>query len=248
MADVSVLEKCIYDNIGSITFEEAYKRTGRILNITINARDSSESPRLLNHLTAPNVIIASAACASCALMGLFDTVEIKAKFRHGRPVAWNPSGQVWSDGSMETDLPIEQLSEHFNVNHFIVSQVNPHIVPFLRYLSFWNSRVLQLVHSEMLYRLEQLLQLGFRAHWIKNLRHLLAQPYKGDITIVPRITLKDYFFLVANPTPERVRHGIQAGQRATWPRMSILQNHCKIELALDAAVQYLGGLPYTSTP
>lgn len=26
-------------------------------------------------------------------------------------------------GSMETDLPIEQLSEHFNVNHFIVSQV-----------------------------------------------------------------------------------------------------------------------------
>jgi TAG lipase/steryl ester hydrolase/phospholipase A2/LPA acyltransferase len=32
----------------------------------------------------------------------------------------------YSDGSLEQDLPMEQLSELFNVNHFIVSQVNPH--------------------------------------------------------------------------------------------------------------------------
>ncbi|EGD78367.1 hypothetical protein PTSG_09434 [Salpingoeca rosetta] len=241
MADVRVLEKCIYDNIGDITFEEAYKRTGRVLNITINARDSSESPRLLNHLTAPNVVIASAACASCALMGLFDTVEIKAEFGHGRRVAWNPGGQVWSDGSMETDLPMEQLAEHFNVNHFIVSQVNPHILPFLRYRSFWNSRLLQLVRSEMLYRLEQLLKLGFKPHWIKNFSHLLSQPYSGDITVTPRVTLNDYLYLVSNPTPERVRHGVLVGQLATWPKLSILQSHCQIEMALDNAVHRLGG-------
>ncbi|CAM9640756.1 unnamed protein product [Heterosigma akashiwo] len=30
------------------------------------------------------------------------------------------------DGSMEMDLPAEQLAELFNINHFIVSQVNPH--------------------------------------------------------------------------------------------------------------------------
>ncbi len=29
----------------------------------------------------------------------------------------------WTDGSMESDLPMERLSEMFNVNHFIVSQV-----------------------------------------------------------------------------------------------------------------------------
>ncbi len=32
----------------------------------------------------------------------------------------------YSDGSVESDLPMQQLSELFNVNHFIVSQVNPH--------------------------------------------------------------------------------------------------------------------------
>ena len=35
-----------------------------------------EVPRLLNYLTAPNVVIWSAACASCALGGLFAPVEV----------------------------------------------------------------------------------------------------------------------------------------------------------------------------
>jgi TAG lipase / steryl ester hydrolase / phospholipase A2 / LPA acyltransferase len=29
-----------------------------------------------------------------------------------------------SDGSLENDLPSDQLSELFNINHFIVSQVS----------------------------------------------------------------------------------------------------------------------------
>ena len=33
-------------------------------------------------------------------------------------------GTYHSDGSVECDLPMAQLSELFNVNHFIVSQVN----------------------------------------------------------------------------------------------------------------------------
>jgi TAG lipase / steryl ester hydrolase / phospholipase A2 / LPA acyltransferase len=36
----------------------------------------------------------------------------------------------YSDGSVENDLPMQQLSELFNVNHFIVSQVNPHSALF----------------------------------------------------------------------------------------------------------------------
>lgn len=38
----------------------------------------------------------------------------------------------WRDGSLEIDLPMIQLKELFNVNHFIVSQANPHILPFSR--------------------------------------------------------------------------------------------------------------------
>jgi TAG lipase / steryl ester hydrolase / phospholipase A2 / LPA acyltransferase len=32
----------------------------------------------------------------------------------------------YTDGSIESDLPMQQLGELFNVNHFVVSQVNPH--------------------------------------------------------------------------------------------------------------------------
>ena len=37
----------------------------------------------------------------------------------------------YMDGSVALDLPLERLRELFNVNHFIVSQVNPHVIPFL---------------------------------------------------------------------------------------------------------------------
>jgi len=36
----------------------------------------------------------------------------------------------YSDGSLENDLPMQQLSELLNINHFIVSQVNPHSAIF----------------------------------------------------------------------------------------------------------------------
>jgi len=48
-----------------------------------------------------------------------------------QPIPWNAHPQRWIDGSVDNDLPMAKLSELFNVNHFIVSQVNPHIVPFL---------------------------------------------------------------------------------------------------------------------
>jgi len=45
------------DNIGNITFKEAYQRTGKIINITVCSMGNHERPRLLNYLTAPNVLI-----------------------------------------------------------------------------------------------------------------------------------------------------------------------------------------------
>jgi len=113
---------------------------------------------LLNYLTAPNVLIWSAASASCAIPGVYQPVPLLAKTRDGDFVPWNPSGTSWVDGSVEksvsfsslstvlslslnppysqfkphSDLPIARLSELFNVNHFIVSQVNPHVIPFIQ--------------------------------------------------------------------------------------------------------------------
>ena len=54
--DVSVLEQCVRANVGNITFEEAYNRTKRVLNITVATSGRGGSPNLLNYLTAPNVV------------------------------------------------------------------------------------------------------------------------------------------------------------------------------------------------
>ncbi|RUP50560.1 hypothetical protein BC936DRAFT_138641 [Jimgerdemannia flammicorona] len=70
---------------------EAYAKTKRILNISVSSTRKFEVPQLLNYLTAPNVLIWSAACASTALMGLYDTVNLLAKDKYGAIVSWSPS-------------------------------------------------------------------------------------------------------------------------------------------------------------
>lgn len=54
--DVTVLEACVRDNVADLTFEEAYVRTKRVLNITVATTGRGGVPSLLNYLTAPNVV------------------------------------------------------------------------------------------------------------------------------------------------------------------------------------------------
>lgn len=54
--DVTVLEECVRANVGDLTFEEAYNRTKRVLNITVATAGRGGVPNLLNYLTAPNVV------------------------------------------------------------------------------------------------------------------------------------------------------------------------------------------------
>ena len=54
--DVNVLEECVRANVGDLTFEEAYARTKRVLNITVATSGRGGVPNLLNYLTAPNVV------------------------------------------------------------------------------------------------------------------------------------------------------------------------------------------------
>lgn len=56
--DVHVLEECVRANVGDLTFEEAYARTKRVLNITVATSGRGGIPNLLNYLTAPNVVSA----------------------------------------------------------------------------------------------------------------------------------------------------------------------------------------------
>jgi predicted acylesterase/phospholipase RssA len=88
----------------------------------------------MNYLTTPHVIIWSAVVASCSIPGVWEPQRLLVKDVDGVVRFESPSDEGgasrYSDGSMEQDLPMQQLSEMFNVNHFIVSQANPHAVMF----------------------------------------------------------------------------------------------------------------------
>lgn len=58
--DISHLMNVMRSLLGDITFQESYNRTRRILNITVSSASLYELPRLLNYVTAPNVMIWSA--------------------------------------------------------------------------------------------------------------------------------------------------------------------------------------------
>ena len=175
----------------------------------------------------------------------------------GREVPWDPNPDTtWIDGSVDNDLPMTRLAEMFNVNHFIVSQVNPHVVPFLAKEEeivaaeahdntahaagpSWMSTATSLARGEILHRLQGLADLGLLPNIVTKARSVLSQRYSGDINIFPKISYADFPRVLTNPTTEYMIGCMLTGQRATWPRLSRIQNHVAIELALDDTIQKL---------
>ncbi|KAI8854141.1 acyl transferase/acyl hydrolase/lysophospholipase [Chytridium lagenaria] len=233
--DVEVFIEAMKDNIGNVTFQEAFNRTRRILNIGVSSSTNFEMPRLLNYLTAPNVVIWSAVAASCAIPFVYRSAPLLMKDRSGRVTSWNPSGHRWIDGSVENDLPMARISELFNVNHFIVAQVNPHILPFMKstrsetLISKTIASASYLIRSELLHRLHQLAELGISNSLLYRVRAILVQKYYGDITIVPSFSVIDYTKIISNPDLELATAFSITGQR--WS--PIMKNHCQIELCID---------------
>jgi len=256
--DIQHLTRVMKDMLGDMTFQEAYNRTRKILNICVSSASLYELPRLLNYITAPNVLIWSAVAASCSVPCIYTAAALLAKDpKTGDAVPWNPSPQRWIDGSVDNDIPMTRLAEMFNVNHFIVSQVNPHVVPFLikeedslgdevkRSTSIvaagptWFDSLSHLAKSEALHRMHTLVDMGIFPNILTKTVSVLSQKYSGDITVFPEISYADFPRMLSNPTPEFMHQCMLSGQRATWPKMSIIKNHCAIELALDDAVQKL---------
>lgn len=255
--DIKHLVRVMKALLGDMTFQEAYNRTRRILNICVSSASIYELPRLLNYITSPNVMIWSAVAASCSVPLLFSAAHLLVKNPvTGEYLPWNPTPQRWIDGSVDNDLPMTRLAEMFNVNHFIVSQVNPHVVPFLAKddaaitrdsqntssgvgTTDWLFTVTNLAKGEALHRMQVLADLGIFPNLVTKARSVLSQKYSGDITILPEIYYRDFPRMLKNPTADFMVQACLSGERATWPKLSRIRNHCAVELELDAAVQQL---------
>lgn len=186
-----------------MTFLEAYECTHRVINITVAGTRRHEMPQLLNYLTAPNVLIWSACVASCASPFLYAPADLLALDASGNAVPWSSSRNKWSGGSLESNLPMDRLRELFNINHFIVSQVNPHVLPFMpetkkkswRYAGYVDA-LKRFILGELHHRLIQLAELGLFPRFMQP---LITQRYDGDITIVPDLRFPDVLRILNNP-------------------------------------------------
>ena len=77
--DINVLKDFLKDNLGDMTFQEAFDKFGYILNITVTGTGEYDEDRLLNYLTAPNVMIWSACAASCAIPFIYGATSLFCK-------------------------------------------------------------------------------------------------------------------------------------------------------------------------
>ncbi|MDH3893428.1 MAG: DUF3336 domain-containing protein [Chromatiales bacterium] len=242
------LRRSINRNVEPLTFQEAFDQTGRIINISISPADPNQFPRLLNYLTAPNVFIRSAVQASTAIPGVFSPVQLKARNFEGRSVPYMPHS-LWIDGSVHADVPKERINRLHNINHYIVSQTNPHVVPFMRDEEVRKGVVpflRQIMLSAPMVQIEHVLEVARRNFDISpmgaviNKAHAIAsQPYSGDVTIFPERNWSDLLKTFSNPSPEEITRLVTAGRRAIWPKMERIRNTTRISRAFDKCLSRL---------
>ncbi|KAK6503438.1 hypothetical protein TWF481_008456 [Arthrobotrys musiformis] len=236
---------------GSMTFREAYERTGRTLNISCVPSNPNSPSILLNHITAPDCVIWTALLASAAVPGILNPVVLMMKTKNDNLIPYS-FGHKWKDGSIRTDIPIQALNLHFNVNFPIVSQVNPHITLF-----FFSSR--GTVGRPVSHRkgrgwrggflgsaTEQYLKLDLNK-WLKVLRHLellprpmgtdwsnlFLQRFYGRVNILPRTKLIDYYYILSDPSRDRLSWMIKSGEHATFPKLKFIRNRWGVEKLVE---------------
>jgi TAG lipase / steryl ester hydrolase / phospholipase A2 / LPA acyltransferase len=247
--DQTQLRRGIAKNVRDLTFEEAYKLSGRIANITVSPAGVNQPPRLLNYLTFPYLYLREAVLASTAVPILFPPVMLMTRDENGERVPYMPMLR-WNDGSLKSDLPMLRMRRLHNVNHFIVSQTNPHVIPFVtrRDLSgggvFHSAR--EFAYSSMRHQAKNVLELVRRnmplraAHGaLDTASSILDQDYRGNINIYPDVSLWRYINVTRNPSLESVKRFMLEGERATWPRMEMIRNQTMISQTLDRCVDKL---------
>ncbi len=229
--------------IPDLTFEEAFEKTGRKINISVSPREFHQRSRLLNAITSPNVYIREAVLASCAIPGIFPAVTLAAQNNQGQRQPYVPS-RKWVDGSMTDDMPVRRLTRLYGVNHFISSQTNPVVLwslrddqandnLFTRTLNIYQSAVKEF------YKASYPVTMGFVGNIyplnvVTRMAYgLVTQDYTADINILPRRRFWNPTKLLSVLSEAETRYLISEGEAATWPKIEMIRNCTAISRTLD---------------
>ncbi len=231
---------------GELTFLEAYSRSGRVLNVSVTAENL---PVNLNYRTSPNVIIASAVVCSSSLP-LFLKASRLLERDPATGVVSERELQLFRDGSLAGDVPRDELQSLFGVRYIIVSQLNPHVTPFLFYrrgqagapvvhgkfrggffLSFLESAVKEGMRMILKIMDNSEIDLNFLN---VNMPKIFLQNFKGNLTIYNN---SNYFYklkrVMSLLSDEDARMYIRHGRVMTYQKMPLIQSRMSIEKALN---------------
>ncbi len=245
--DPSVLLETIRHNCGDHTFAEARARSGRVLNISLSPVRRGQRPRLLCDLTAEDVLIAESALASSAIPGLFPPVTLAQRGPDGirRPYL---EGERWMDGSLHGDLPKRRMARLHQVNHFIVSQTNPHVVPFLADRRRRNAvraaagltgkAVLRQGHA-LLSGLAQLSAGTPVERALVSARELAGQDYLGDIDLHPTFHPRLLARAFTNATHEELGAYVLVGERSAWTHLARIEVETRVARTFERCLKSL---------
>ncbi len=245
--DVHDLEKIIARLVPDMTFQEAYEKTGRQINITVAPAEAHQRSRLLNAITSPNVYIRSAVIASCAVPGVFPSVMLMAKNVHGEAQPYLPS-RKWVDGSIADDLPAKRLSRLFSTNHYIVSMVNPIAIPFLRNGVEPNRVTAALgslgmgVGRELLNFYRGIVQKR-GDQWprfnlfLNGVHSLMDQEYSGDINIVPSFRWYNPGKVLSHLSEKDLIELVDGGEHSTFSNIEAIRTCTQISRTMEEILQ-----------
>ncbi|MEM1123234.1 MAG: patatin-like phospholipase family protein, partial [Bacteroidota bacterium] len=240
---VKDLEIILENVIPDITFQEAFHRTGRKINISIAPYGAQQKSRLLNAIASPNVLIRSAVMASCAVPGIFPPVTLSAKNKDGETRPYLPS-RKWIDGSMSNDLPSKRLTRLYQVNHFIVSLTNPLVLPFVMDPSRQEGRLAPVRRFGMAI-MKETTQFNYSiakrffkyapsvALFANNVNSIVQQNYLGDINILADFSVLNARKVLSSWTFEELNELIRKGEKATWSKIEAIRVTTKIGRTLD---------------
>lgn len=246
--DQDKLRRFLVTVLGDVTFAESLRHSRRILNITVSPLRKHQVPRLLNYLSAPEALVNSAVLASCAVPVAFKPVQLLAR-RRGKVEPWMKN-ERWIDGSVHGDMPFDALRQMLNINHFITSQTNPHVVPLLSLYATRPSLPAAIARAGInMYQhgAAQLLDI-LRAHapgravrnQLDKAHALYNQTYAArDLHIQMPFRPLLYPRMLSNPSPEEFRRYTRMGELATWPRIAMIRDRTRLSRMFGNAIGVL---------
>lgn len=256
---VSWARKSNFFTKGSTTFKEAYKITGRKLNISTIPAEPYSPVILCNTVTSPDCIIWSSLLASSAVPYILNPVVLMMKDQKTNKAVPFSMGSKWRDGSLRTDIPVDALNTYYNVTFSVVSQVNPHISLFFyapkgtvgrpvaaarrkirkhEFASLRGGFVATAIEHLMKLEIKKWLQviklLDLLPRWLaQDWLSVFLQKFTGTITIWPRIRFKDFYYILLDPTEDQMAEYLEKGQRSMFPSLLFIKHRLSIERAIE---------------